>query len=49
MFVYTFTICDHDMELWVFDRSGCYSPGPFDIHEEPERSIQVISRIHYDE
>jgi Fungal protein kinase len=25
------------------DRSGCYSPGAFDIHEEPERFIQVIA------
>jgi hypothetical protein len=27
----------------VFDRSGCYSTGAFDIHEEPERFIQVIA------
>ncbi|OXV05343.1 hypothetical protein Egran_06889, partial [Elaphomyces granulatus] len=31
------------MECWVFDRSGCYSPGAFDIHKEPERFIQVIA------
>jgi Fungal protein kinase len=31
------------MEVWVFDRSGCYSPGAFDIHKEPERFIQVIA------
>lgn len=24
------------MELWVFDRLGAYSSGPFDIHDEPE-------------
>ncbi len=23
------------MELWVFDRSGPYSSGEFDIHKEP--------------
>jgi hypothetical protein len=31
------------MEAWVFDRSGPYGPGPFDIHDEPERFIQVIA------
>ena len=31
------------MELWVFDRSGCYSSGEFDIHKEPERFIRAIA------
>ena len=31
------------MEVWIFDRSGCYSPGAFNIHEEPERFIKVIA------
>ncbi|KAL1957249.1 hypothetical protein VTO42DRAFT_6155 [Malbranchea cinnamomea] len=35
-FLHAFTICGRAMEVWVFDRSGCYSPGPFDIHNEPE-------------
>lgn len=38
-----FTICGCEMEVWIFDRSGPYSPGPFDIHDEPERFIQVIA------
>ena len=42
-YVHAFTICGRDMEFWVFDRSGCYSPGSFDIHEEPKRFIQVIA------
>ncbi|KAH8751100.1 hypothetical protein F5883DRAFT_472292 [Diaporthe sp. PMI_573] len=42
-YVHAFTICGRQMEVWVFDRSGCYSPGAFDIHEEPERFIQVIA------
>ncbi|KAF4120787.1 Protein kinase domain [Geosmithia morbida] len=25
------------MELWVFDRSGAYSSGPFNIHEKPDQ------------
>lgn len=32
------------MELWVFDRSGPYSPRPFDIHREPEKLIRAIIR-----
>ncbi|PGH11270.1 hypothetical protein AJ79_05005 [Helicocarpus griseus UAMH5409] len=31
------------MTVWVFDRSGCYSPGQFNIHNEPQRSIQLIA------
>ena len=27
----------------MFDRSGCCSPDAFDIHEEPERFVQVIA------
>jgi hypothetical protein len=42
-FVHAFAICGRDMEIWVFDRSGCYSPGAFDIHEKPEQFIQVIA------
>ena|SRR2546423_880844 len=29
-YVHAFTICGREMEVWVFDRSGCYSPGAFD-------------------
>jgi hypothetical protein len=42
-YLHAFTICGSKMELWVFDRSGCYSPGPFNIHEHPERFIRVLS------
>ena len=31
------------MELWVFNRSGPYSSGEFDIHEEPERFVRAIT------
>ncbi|MCJ1360430.1 MAG: hypothetical protein MMC33_010435 [Icmadophila ericetorum] len=31
------------MELWIFDRSGPYSSGVFNIHEEPEKFIQAIA------
>ncbi|EFY84235.1 serine/threonine protein kinase Sgk2 [Metarhizium acridum CQMa 102] len=30
------------METWLFDRSGPYSGATFDIHEEPEKFIQVM-------
>lgn len=42
-YLHAFTICGSKMELWVFDRSGCYSPGPFDIHEHPDLFIRVLS------
>ncbi len=42
-FVPGFTICGSLMRLWVFDRSGAYSSEKFDIHEEPERFITVIT------
>lgn len=42
-FVHGFTLLGTTMELWVFDRSGPYSSGPFDIHEEPEQFIRAIA------
>jgi hypothetical protein len=30
------------VELWVFDRSGPCSSGPFDIRKKPERFIRAI-------
>ncbi|KAL6909160.1 hypothetical protein GGI43DRAFT_394714 [Trichoderma evansii] len=36
-FVHAFSFCASIMELWVFDRSGAYSSGPFNIHEEPDK------------
>ena len=41
--VHAFTICGREMEVWVFDRSGCYSPSAFNIDEKPERFIHVIA------
>ncbi|KAF4506885.1 hypothetical protein G6O67_006921 [Ophiocordyceps sinensis] len=41
-FVHAFTLCGSMMELWVFDRSGPYSSGPFDIHEEPDKFARAF-------
>ncbi|ODA81340.1 hypothetical protein RJ55_04305 [Drechmeria coniospora] len=41
-FVHGFTLCASTMELWVFDRSGPYSSGPFDIHDEPDKLAHAI-------
>ena len=42
-YLHAFTICGPFMTPWVFDRSGCYSPGQFNIHTEPERFIRLIA------
>ena len=42
-FLHAFTIQGRAMELWIFDRSGPYSSGEFDIHNEPEKLIKVIT------
>lgn len=42
-FVHGFTLLGSIMELWIFDRSGPYSSGVFDIHKEPEKSIRAIA------
>lgn len=39
-FVHGFFLHGTLMELWVFDRSGPYSSGEFDIHEEPAKSSE---------
>ena len=41
-FIHGFFLHGTTMELWVFDRSGPYSSGEFDIHEEPEMFIVAI-------
>ncbi|CAH0044867.1 unnamed protein product [Clonostachys solani] len=41
-FVHGFTLCAFTMELWVFDRSGPYSSGSFDIHANPEKFARAI-------
>ncbi len=41
-FIHGFFLSGTTMELWVFDRSGPYSSGEFDIHKEPEQFIRAI-------
>lgn len=41
-FVHAFTVKPTTMELWVFDRSGAYSSGEFDIHREPEKFARAL-------
>ncbi|KAL9018480.1 MAG: hypothetical protein Q9185_004220 [Variospora sp. 1 TL-2023] len=42
-FIHGFFLHKTTMELWVFDRSGPYSSGEFDIHKEPEKFIRAIA------
>ncbi|KAI4260723.1 MAG: hypothetical protein LQ352_000115 [Teloschistes flavicans] len=42
-FIHGFVLHDTTMELWVFDRSGPYSSGEFDIHEESQKFIRAIA------
>lgn len=42
-FIHGFFLHGTTMELWVFDRSGCYSSGEFDINKEPEQFIRAIA------
>ena len=42
-FVHGFFLHGTMMELWIFDRSGPYSSGEFNIHEEPEKFIWAIA------
>ncbi|KAA6410556.1 MAG: serine threonine- kinase Sgk2 [Lasallia pustulata] len=42
LFVHAFTLTGTEMETWIFDRSGPYSGATFDVHEEPEKFIQVM-------
>lgn len=41
-FVHAFIIKATTMELWVFDRSGAYSSGEFDIHHEPIKCATAL-------
>ncbi|KAI0555428.1 serine/threonine-protein kinase Sgk2 [Xylaria curta] len=41
-FVHAFSFCASEMELWVFYRSGPYSSGIFDIHEEPDKFARAF-------
>lgn len=42
LFVHAFSLTGTEMETWVFDRSGPYSGATFDVHDEPEKFIQVM-------
>lgn len=41
-FVHAFTIKATTMELWIYDRSGAYSSGEFNIHREPEKLARAL-------
>ncbi|KAI0187941.1 serine/threonine-protein kinase Sgk2 [Astrocystis sublimbata] len=41
-FVYVFTFSAFMMELWVFDRSGVYSSGAFNIYDKPDIFARAI-------
>ncbi|KKF92127.1 Protein kinase domain protein [Ceratocystis platani] len=41
-FVHAFTLCASEIELWIFDRSGAYSSGTFDIHDEPDKFARAL-------
>ncbi|XP_044718813.1 kinase [Hirsutella rhossiliensis] len=41
-FVHAFSLSSSKMELWVFDRSGPYSSGLFDIHDEPDKFARAL-------
>ncbi|KAI1124970.1 serine/threonine-protein kinase Sgk2 [Nemania abortiva] len=41
-FIHAFSFHASKMELWVFDRSGAYSSGPFDIHDKPSRFARAF-------
>jgi hypothetical protein len=41
-FVHAFSLGASKMELWVFDRSGAYSSGSFDIHDEPDQFARAL-------
>ncbi|KAH8707831.1 hypothetical protein BB8028_0002g05710 [Beauveria bassiana] len=41
-FVHAFTIKATTMELWIYDRSGAYSSGEFDIHREPAKLARAL-------
>ncbi|ODA78142.1 hypothetical protein RJ55_06746 [Drechmeria coniospora] len=42
LFAHSFTLTGAEMETWIFDRSGPYSGATFDVHEEPEKFIQIM-------
>ncbi|KAG6231573.1 hypothetical protein E4U34_003808 [Claviceps purpurea] len=41
-YVHAFMLCGRMLELWIFDRSGAYSSGIFDIDREPDKFAQAL-------
>ncbi|KAJ4392640.1 hypothetical protein N0V85_006913 [Neurospora sp. IMI 360204] len=41
-FVHAFSLCASNIELWIFDRAGAYSSGPFDIHDKPDMFARAL-------
>ncbi|KAI1181637.1 hypothetical protein F5B17DRAFT_444860 [Nemania serpens] len=41
-FVHAFTLSASMIELWVFDRSGAYSSGAFDIYNKPDTFTRAL-------
>lgn len=42
-FIHGFMLLGSTVKLWVFDRSGPYRSGIFNIHRKPEQFIRAIA------
>ncbi|KAH6892888.1 hypothetical protein B0T10DRAFT_400019 [Thelonectria olida] len=43
LFLHGFYVIGSKMELWMFDRSGLYGSEPFDVRDDLERLITIVS------
>jgi len=43
-FVHAFSLCGSIIKLWVFNRSGAYSLGPFNIHDKLDKFARAFVR-----
>ncbi|KAF3484188.1 uncharacterized protein GIQ15_03512 [Arthroderma uncinatum] len=41
-FVHAFIVCGLKAEAWIFDRSGPFSSGSYNIHEDPKRFFLMV-------
>ena len=41
-FIHTFMLLGIKMKLWMFDHSGPYSSGPFNIYNQSEKFIRAL-------
>ncbi|OAX78717.1 hypothetical protein ACJ72_06972 [Emergomyces africanus] len=41
-FVHAFAVCGMKMEMWIWDRSGPFSSGSFNVNEDPKRFFRMI-------